>query len=249
MKRTLFVVVSALALAAVSSQAAPIYFDVIDGVYHPSSATPNTYRTNSNSATDWVTLTDAADLWRFRNTGPGVPSWNASAYDGRPTTTPPDPDLYSLLGGLSPNTAYYVAVYMIYPRAVTNLPTPGSRYGLSFSTDGRANWVTVDSYGASEIHWTDNSSELGAWKPGPGSGDSRAWQELYGAALTVTTDGSGVARIDIHAPVTLANGTTTTDRGVIDGFALDLERIPEPSVFAFVGLGLAALAIARRRRA
>jgi len=71
----------------------------------------------------------------------------------------------------------------------------------------------------------------------PGTGDTRFFSWLP----AVTTDASGVARIDVRVPQYLQDGSLQ-DRFNLDGYAV---QIPEPSLLA---LAATALLIFRRRR-
>ncbi len=211
------------------------YTDVADGV---NSATPNTYNTSTGSTTDWIGTVDGTPQWRFRDvSGPGVPSFGSSAYDGR--FVGPDPALYTLISGLEATTEYAVLIYGVYPRTVTNTSNI-PRYGAEFSLDAGSTWLDVDSHIAGSFTWVDNSSGVGTVLPAPGTGDTRFFTRL---PVTVITDASGVARIDIRIPELLSDNTLQ-DRFVLDGYAV---MIPEPSFLALAGLGIFALLTWRRR--
>ena len=232
-------------MAVASVVAAPawpwIYSDVADGTYGTPPA--NTYNTSTGSTTDWIGTVDGTAQWRFRNTGPGVPAWGTSAYDGRfvgDGAGNPDPDLYTTISGLEPNTEYLsVRVYGVYPRAVTNLSNI-PRYGAEFSTDAGSSWWPVNSHIPGSYTWVDNSSPLGIELAVPGAGDTRFFSWLP----SVTTDASGVARIDIRIPQYLSDGSLQ-DRFILDGYAV---QIPEPSVLALAGIGVVVFLSLRRRR-
>ena len=245
---------SALLLTALTTQAQWVYYDVKDGTYHPDAANANTYNTSTDSTTDWIGTVDGTDDWRFRNTGPGAPAADTTAYDGR--RVGPDPALYTLISGLQPNTNYYVMVYAVGPRNITNdVVTSRAKYGALFSTDAGTTWTMVDTVGSptiGPIQWVDTSGGgVGALinvdvdhpNGQPNSGDTRF---RTGIGYTVATDGSGQARIDVSIPNNLTGGLLQ-DRFNLDGYALTI--VPEPVTYGIVGLGLAALAISRRRRA
>ena len=237
---SLLITGAALVFGLATAQAQPYtYFDVADGFYHLPSGTANTYNTSTGSSTDYTGYTDGTPLWRFRDTsGPGVPSFGSSAYDGR--FVGPDPALYTLLSGLEPNTEYLsVRVYGVYPRTVTNTSNI-PRYGAEFSLDAGATWSDVDSHMAGSYTWVDNSSGLGAVLPVPGTGDTRFFSWLP----SVTTDANGVARIDVRIPQYLSDNTLQ-DRFILDGYAV---AIPEPSILALAGLSIVAFLTLRRRR-
>jgi hypothetical protein len=246
---TKFVAALALALGAASihAQGEWTYIDVQDGVNYPGAG--NTYDANTDATETWGSGVDgnSAYGWRYRfNSGPGVPAFGSSAYSGFGATNQAnfeaDPSLYVPLSGLLPDTDYFVRVYAIYPRSATNaVVTSRPRLGAEFSLDGEATWEFVDSRGSSVLNWVDNSSGVGAPMTDPLNGDSRAWT-LLGAVLR--TDGLGNGQIDLRLPMQLPDGSDQ-DRFHIDGFAI---AVPEPSTFALIGLGSAALMIFRRRR-
>ena len=233
---SLLITGAALIFGLATAQAQPYtYFDVADGTYGTPPA--NTYNTSTGSTTDWIGTVDGTPQWRFRNTGPGVPAWGTSAYDGR--FVGPDPALYTLLSGLQASTEYQVRVYGVYPRAVTNVSNI-PRYGAEFSTDAGSTWWDVDSHMAGSYTWVDNSSDVGTVLPAPGTGDTRFFTQLL---VPVMTDASGGARIDIRIPQYLSDNTLQ-DRFIIDGYAV---MIPEPSFLALAGLSIVALLTLRRR--
>ncbi len=240
--RTLLITGAALVFGLATAQGQPYqYFDVADGFYHSPVGVSNTFRASNGSSTDWIGTVDGTPNWRFRDvSGPGVPSYGSSAYDGR--FAGPDPALYTLLGGLQANTTYLsVRVYGVYPRAVTNLPvSTASRYGAEFSIDAGTTWVDVDSHMVGSYTWVDNlNGGIGNVLPAPGTGDTRFFSYLP----SVTTDANGVARIDIRIPQLLSDNSAQ-DRFILDGYAVS---IPEPSILALAGLGIVALLTLRRR--
>ena len=244
--KTRIIVAVVAALGVVAAQAADPWFytDVADGFYHVPSGTANTYNTSTGSSTDYTGYTDGTPLWRFRDTGPGIPAFGTSAYDGR--FVGPDPALYTLLSGLAPNTTYTsVRIYGVYPRSVTNASNK-PRYGAEFSLDAGATWFDVDSHIPSGQYiggytWVDNlNGGVGNVLPAPGTGDTRFFSWLP----AVTTDANGVVRIDVRIPQYLSDNTLQ-DRFVLDGYAV---QIPEPSSLALAGLGIAAFLFFRRRR-
>jgi len=182
-------------------------------------------------------------LWRYRDvSGPGVPSANSSAFTGFFSNG--DVPIYSLINGLTPNTAYMVRVYAIYPQNSTNAVVGNrGRFGADVSLDNGGFWHKVDNKDSFySITWVDNGNAgLGNVLPTTLAGDTRGYVQLGGA---VVADALGVARIDVRLPQFLANGQAQ-DRFNIDGFAL---AVPEPASMALAGMGAAALLIFRRRR-
>lgn len=232
------ILVTAIALSISSaSLSAQSYFDAVDWFQHPDAASSaNLYTTNGGPL-----LADTGDGttgWRYRNTGPGVPAWGGSSYQIRYSEG--DVPGYQLISGLTPGQDYMVMIFGVYAQNTTNAPAPGSRYGIDVSFDGQT-WSTIDNRGGAAIHWVDNSSELGASLPTVGAGDTRFWSWVPG---TATADGSGSLKIYLQGPAALSD-SSVPDRFVLDGFGL---AVPEPSSFALLGLGSAALMIFRRRR-
>jgi PEP-CTERM putative exosortase interaction domain len=232
------ILVTAIALSIGSaSLSAQSYFDAVDWLQHPDAASSaNLYTTNGGPLL--ADTGDGTSNWRYRNTGPGVPAWGGSAYQIRYSEG--DVPGYQQISGLTPNQDYLVMIFGIYPQNTTNSPTPGARYGIDVSFDGES-WNTVDNRGSTAIHWVDNSSEFGNSLPTVNAGDTRFWSWVPGMA---TADGDGNLKIYLQGPSILSDGTAP-DRFVLDGFGL---AVPEPSSFALLGLGSAALMIFRRRR-
>jgi hypothetical protein len=227
----------ALALGVVSAQAQWTYYDVMSS----SNGVANTFGTVSG-LDDWSGGVDGATPvgWRFRNTGPGAPSWNASAFTGMYANG--DPALYTLIAGLIPNQSYAVRVYGVYPKSATNaVVSTRSRFGAEFSLDTGTTWSLIDTKGAGLINWVDNSSGVGNPMSVPLNGDTRFFTEL---PMTLVADGTGVARIDVRLPQLLSD-LSAQDKFNLDGYAL---AIPEPATAGLAGLAAAALLILRRRR-
>jgi pectate lyase len=217
---------AALLLGPTFARADWAYTDVIDGVQHPLSVTPNTFNANTDSATDWSNTQadgDALVSWRFRDTsGPGVPSWNASAFtgfynNGGANAGISDPPLYTLISGLQPGQEYSVRVYGIFPESAT------SRHGAEFSVDGAQAWTLVDRTMSDQaaFSWVDNATALGAPVINP-SGDTRFYFEL---PANLTADSGGVGRIDVRLPQLVTGGGQ--DRFHLDGYAV-LAQLPPP---------------------
>ncbi len=224
--------VAAIALTVGSaSLSAQSYFDAVDWLQHPDAgSSANLYTTNGGPL-----LADTGDgtvNWRYRNTGPGVPSWGGNAYQMRYSEG--DVPGYQLISGLTPGQDYLVMIFGVYPA------NPNSHYGVNVSFDGQS-WSTIDNQGGAAIHWVDNSSPFGAALPSVGSGDTRFWSWVPGMA---TADQSGELKVYLQLPALLTDNNGN-DRFILDGFGL---VVPEPSSFALLGLGSAALMIFRRRR-
>jgi hypothetical protein len=206
----------------------------------------------------WDTGTDGTAPWRYRvNTGPGASGWNSTAYTEFKTE---DPGIDTTITGLTPDTAYFVRVYGMVPSNSTNYPIAGSRYGGSFSVDGGTTWYDWDNrregkfinqgtaghFVGYKAHPVDNLSALGSDGIWHGGTDNRIWFDMNRydyASVQATTDGSGTLHILARNLPTLSDGSTV-DRMHLDGYALS---IPEPSICALLGLGLAAFIIRRRR--
>jgi hypothetical protein len=233
------ILVTAIALSISSaSLSAQSYFDAVDWLQHPDApGGSNLYTTNGGPL-----LADTGDGttgWRYRNTGPGVPAWGGNSYQIRYGEN--DVPGYQLISGLTPGQDYMVMIFGVYPQNSTNSAlNVRSKYGMNVSFDGET-WNTIDNHGGAEIHWVDNSSPFGAALPNVGSGDTRFWSLVPGMA---TADGSGELKLYLQLPATLTDGLGN-DRFILDGFGL---AVPEPSSFALLGLGSAALMIFRRRR-
>ena len=116
-----------------SGRAAMVYVDAIDGIYHPLSATPNTFNAVTDSATDWVGFLDGDSLWRFRNTGPGAVSYGSSAYHGR--FLDGDGTLYTKVTGLTPGASYSgLRIYFAISAANNNWKIQYSLNGTTWSS-------------------------------------------------------------------------------------------------------------------
>lgn len=243
---TLTLAVAVSFVAALSARAQWTYYDV---TATNNSATPNTFNAVSGNANDWAgatgVSTDGAGnpLWRFRDTsGPGVPSWGASAFTGN-LVGGPDTNIYTVITGLLPSTEYFVRVYAVYPQNSTNQPVAGSRYGAEFSLNGGSTWTIVDNHGSlGPITWVNNSTELGVEQPTVNAGDTRGYSVL---PVTLVTDISGVGRVDVRIPALLSDATAT-DRMNLDGYALMV--VPEPATATLMGISLTGLLMLMRRR-
>jgi len=158
--------------------------------------------------------------WRYRDTGPGAPAWNGTAYTGR--FIDGDPSLYTVARQLEANAAYEVRVYGVFPS------NPSSRFGAEFSVDGGTTWTMVDNKDWSLLTWVDNSSELGEpLAEQTPSGDSRFYIQLPGVMIT---DGEGNGRVDLRLPESISNGTSQ-DKFNIDGYAFIPSSAPAPAGF------------------
>lgn len=184
----------------------------------------NTFSSENNQPNSWA-MGDDGDLdttrqWRFRDNGPGVPSWRGTAYTGR--FIDGDPAIHTKPTKLIPGGSYEVRVYGVYPS------NPSSRFGAEFSIDGGANWTLVDNKDWSILTWVDNSTELGEpiadQQP---SGDTRFYVQLPGLMVA---DAEGVGRIDLRLPESISNGTSQ-DKFNIDGYAFFPSGTPAPSGF------------------
>jgi len=254
MKKTSITLAAAMiALGAVSAQAQWTYVDAIDFSLHPLSPTQtgdpgfgqeNTFL--SGGAPFVTTANGAGTDWRYRNTGPGGVAWDAatpggagSAYSGRANEG--DPPVFTTVTGLTPNTEYSVRLYGVWTGR-------NNTWGLSYSLDGGTVWSgTVDRDTIEYAHdfvgtgdWVDNSTALGASVPfvvGDNT-DTRA----YIFAGSTLTDGLGNLVVGVKG-----QPNTTTERGVYDGIAFAPGLVPEPTTFALLGLGGAAMLIFRRR--
>jgi hypothetical protein len=236
---TNLVAVVGLALGCLPLQA-QTYFDAADWLQYPSPPNGPNLFIASNSAPVLAGTSDVVNEWRFRNSGPGTPSWNLSAYDGRYGQS--DPEIYQAITGLSPNTQYQVTVYGVYPGNVAyNPPNTKSRHGIEISVNGGVSYDLIDSRGGAVPYWVDNSSDLGASIAAPTANvDTRFYSYVPTIAMT---DGSGNINVLIRVPQLLSDGSAQ-DRFNLDGFAF---AIPEPTTLALAGLGAAALLTFRRR--
>lgn len=222
---------------------AQVYSDSADFAQYPNGATVgNLYLTSG--APMLADTGDGTTAWRYRDTGPGVPSWNGNSYqisyaDG-------DVSGYQAITGLTPNQMYSVAIYGVYPFDPSSTAVGGSsaRRGLDVSLNGGSTYSTVDNKGANVIHWVDNSTALGAAITPDTKADTRFWSWVPGTAMS---DGSGNLDIYVQIPAMLSDGEAN-DRFVLDGFALTAGVVPEPTTLALAGLGATMLMLIRRRR-
>jgi hypothetical protein len=235
-RRLLASAVRIASVVAVSGAALPMvhaawtYTDVTEGVTATGPA--NTFSVGDDG-TAWGGGTDGTLGWRFRNTGPGAPAFGTTAWTGRFVDA--DQSLYTAIGGLTIGMQYSVRVYGIFPSNAT------SRYGAEFSLDGGTTYTMVDNFNPG-LTFVDNSNAgVGIDLGGRQAADARAFVEL---PVTVTANGSGVARIDLRLPATVSTGGAQ-DRFNIDGYAL--QAVPEPGSVALGMVGAAALLALKRR--
>jgi hypothetical protein len=113
--------------------------------------------------------------------------------------------------------------------------TLGQLYALSFAYSPREN-VGASSNGI-EVFWNGVSEGL---YTGSGSNSGNSWV-IENLIVTGTTSTSNLEF--------RATGTSDSYGGSLDAVSLDLAPVPEPATLAFLGLGLAGLAFARRKKA
>ena len=192
------------------------YVDVADPL---NSGGINTYSAVDGQPNSWGMGGDGDAGWRFRDTGPGAPAFNNTAYTGRFVND--DPALYTVTSGLKANTGYKVRVYGVYPS------NPSSRFGAEFSVNGGASWSVVDNKDWNLLTWVDNATELGtALDPQAPDGDTRFFTVLPGVLVT---DASGNGRVDLRLPESISNGTAQ-DKFNIDGYAFqETDEVPTVS--------------------
>jgi hypothetical protein len=193
-----------------------VYVDVADPL---NSGGINTYSAVDGAPNSWGMGGDGDAGWRFRDTGPGAPAYNNTAYTGRAPNE--DPALYTIAGGLKANAGYKVRVYGVYPS------NPSSRFGAEFSVNGGSSWTLVDNKDWNLLTWVDNASELGtALDPQQPDGDTRFYTELPGVLVA---DGSGNARVDLRLPASISDGSAQ-DKFNIDGYAFqETDEVPSVS--------------------
>ncbi|GEM_PF-890269 len=198
-----------------------VYIDVTDPLQQGGI---NTFNVSNGQPNSWAMGSDGdaatTQQWRYRDTGPGAPAWNGTAYTGR--FIDGDPSLYTVARQLEANAAYEVRVYGVFPS------NPSSRFGAEFSVDGGTTWTMVDNKDWSLLTWVDNSSELGEpLAEQTPSGDSRFYIQLPGVMIT---DGEGNGRVDLRLPESISNGTSQ-DKFNIDGYAFIPSSAPAPAGF------------------
>ena len=236
--KLLFSTLAALAFSVASSQAQWTYYDAVDFSNHPDA--PGAENTWLDPVVDvpWITATgNGTPEWRFRNTGPGAPAYGTSAFAARKNES--DPAVYTRVTGLTPDTEYTVRLYGVWT-------TRNNTWGLSYSLDNGNTWsMSIDRDTINENivlgggNWVDVSDNgVGAPVADPDS-DTRAYV-IIGSAMS---DSAGIMNVGVQGWP-----NTSTERGVYDGIALAVGVVPEPTSFALVGLGAAALMIFRRRR-
>ena len=186
------------------------YIDVADPIQ---SGAINTFNSGDNQPNSWGMGADGdaetTAQWRFRNSGPGAPAFNGTAYTGRQIDG--DPAIYTILEGLTSGSEYEVRVYGVFPS------NPSSRFGAEVSVDGGGTWTMVDNKDWDIITWVDASSGVGEpLAEQTPSGDTRFYFLLPGKAVA---DGEGKVRIDLQLPVSLSDGSAQ-DKFNIDGYAV-----------------------------
>ncbi len=194
--------------------AALVYVDAIDGVYHPGSASPNTFNAANNSATDWVTATSSGDIgtpaWGYRNTGPGVVCFGSSCYQGKFSQN--DQVLYTKVTGLVPGNSYSgLRLYFAISATTTT-------WRIQYSFDG-VNWsssIHRDTPGV--VSLIDSTSDALGTATTTLVTDTRCYYPIPGS---VTADGAGAFRLYIRCP------SDATDRAVYDGLAYDAGSGPQ----------------------
>ncbi len=249
MKKTTTLLAAAvvLALGAVSAQAQFTYVDAIDFSLHPDGplGDPFAFPGNENTFIDdgfgnktapWVTdASGTGQLWRFRNTGPAAVAVGTSAYEGRLN----DDEVFTILTGLTSGQTYTLSLYGVWT-------TRNATWGLAYSLDGGSSWSgTIDSL---DVEFANDNLGVGqGWVDTLGNKiptDYGSATDTRGNVIigTAVADGSGQIMIGVRAAP-----NTVSERGVYDGIGYALGVIPEPSTFALMGLGSAALLIFRRR--
>ena len=161
-----------------------VYVDATDGVYHPNHASPNSFNTLSDSATDWVTNTDGTAGWRFRDTGPGAVSYGASAYQGKASEG--DGPFYTKAGGLIPGTTYGSL------RLYFDISQNNRTWLIQYSLDG-TNWsATLNRDTPGIVRLVDSTTDaLGTVETGSAVNDTRCYFPVPG---TVTANTNGEIR-------------------------------------------------------
>jgi hypothetical protein len=203
-------------------------------------ADANTFNAADDSPETWASAVNVNDnndgVWSHRfQSGPGNVAFNTNIYSGRSV----DPEIYTVISGLTPDTDYTLRLYSV-------LSAGNNNWGLAYSANQGSSWsqsINRDLINASvplgSGSWLENdpNNAVGVDMAAP-SGDTRAWINIG----LWTSDSSGNIRVDIRRQ---ANGS---ERGVYDGLAYAVGVVPEPSTFALAGLGIAALLVFRRRR-
>ena len=152
--------------------------------------------------------------------------------------------------------------YFVNPVALTMSVSFGSLGPFNFSYTGSGSYVVRDNF-------TDRLPD-GSFAPLDGLSVALTQDDGGGASTSVSLIVRGSAdlwNIDWHNPVLPANpptgiagmqveqffvcqnsiGHNNCDRGAIDGRISSVTAVPEPGTYALMGVGLAALAIARKR--
>jgi hypothetical protein len=199
-------------LGTASGRAALVYVDAIDGDYHSLSASPNTFNAATDSASDWVGLSDGDPLWRFRNTGPGGVSYGASAYHGRYLDG--DATLYTKVTGLTPGASYSgLRIYFAISAANNNWKIQYSLNGTTWSSS-----ISRDT--GDVVRLVPSTTDAFGTPTATSSGDTRCYFPIPGSLVA---DGSGTIKLFIRSP------SDTTDRTVYDGFTYDSGVVPPPA--------------------
>jgi len=182
----------------------------------------------------------------YGNTGGGANrAYGGNLYFMRSDYSPiGSPDGYTRITGNLPNTEYTIAMYSIQG---------GAKDTVSYSLDQGVTWSSgagiidqpvIQSMLWGGADWLAHSTTDAIGTPtGIKDGDTR-YRIILG---TMISDANGDLVVGFRDPNWRSTGGTS-DRGRIDGFAVALGQVPEPTSMALAGLGAAAMLIFRRRK-
>jgi hypothetical protein len=168
----------------------------------------------------------------------------------------PDPQITSIftLTNISGVTQSFIMNVTLPIASIAGPTVQGGYYGDAVNgtvyTDNNNNGVTLATVGANPfysalVNSINLSQGLGSWTltatPGT-SGDTS--QENWGTPIPSAPFGPASGNIRIRWQFSLTSGDSVQTKGF---FQVEPTAAPEPATIALVGLGLAALVVARRR--